>query len=61
MKQNDILQQRQEIDILKMCAHPNIIKMIECFETLDQYQIVLEHMSGQDLCKYIEYRSLSEE
>lgn len=32
MKVVEIYQQRREIDILRMCQHPNIIRMIDAFE-----------------------------
>ena len=34
--------------------------MIECFETIDEYQLVLEYMPGKDLYEYIHSKSLSE-
>lgn len=53
MKPIEIYQQRREIEILKMCQHPNIVSMIDLFENSDYYYIVLEYMQGKDLFDYI--------
>ena len=53
MKPIDVFQQRREIEILKMCQHPNIIKLIDIFENADYYYIVLEYMEGKDLFDYL--------
>lgn len=52
MKAIEVYQQMREIEILKMCQHPNIIKLIDLFENSDYYYIVLEYMEGQDLFDY---------
>ena len=33
--------------------HPNIIKMLDCYETEDNYFIVLEFMRGGELFEWI--------
>lgn len=53
MKSIEIYQQRREIEVLKMCQHPNIIKLIDIFENSDYYYIVLEYMEGKDLFDYL--------
>ena len=53
MKQIEIFQQRREIEVLKMCQHPNIIKLKDIFENSEYYFIVLELMAGKDLFDYI--------
>ena len=35
MKPIEIFQQRREIEVLKMCQHPNIIKLIDIFDSSD--------------------------
>jgi serine/threonine protein kinase len=57
MKPIEIYQQRREIDVLKMCQHPNIVGMIDLFENSDYYYIVLEYMQGKDLFDYIQFRN----
>lgn len=44
MKPIEIYQQRREIDVLKMCDHPNIVGLLDLFESSDYYYIVLEFM-----------------
>ena len=57
MKSIEIYQQRREIEVLKMCQHPNIIKLIDLFENADYYFIVLEYMEGKDLFDYLKKRN----
>lgn len=59
MKPIEVFQQRREIEVLKMCQHNNIIKMIDLFENSDQYFIVLEYMQGKDLFDYIQKRGFT--
>lgn len=35
MKPIEVFQQRREIEVLKMCQHPNIIKLIDIFDSSD--------------------------
>ena len=53
MKPIEVFQQRREIEVLKMCQHNNIIKLVDLFENSDTYFIVLEYMQGKDLFDYI--------
>ena len=53
MKPIEVYQQRREIEVLKMCQHPNIIKMVDLFENYDYYYIILELMKGNDLFDYL--------
>jgi serum/glucocorticoid-regulated kinase 2 len=59
MKPIEVFQQRREIEVLKMCQHPNVIKLIDIFENSDYYYIVLEYMAGKDLFDYIQKRGFS--
>ena len=56
MKPIEIYQQRREIEVLKMCQHPNIIKMRDLFENSENYYIVLEFMDGSDLFDHLKSR-----
>ena len=56
MKPIEIYQQRREIEVLKMCQHQSIIKLVDLFENSDNYFIVLEYMAGKDLFDYIAKR-----
>ena len=53
MKPIEVFQQRREIEVLKMCQHSNIIKLIDLFENNETYFIVLDYMQGKDLFDYI--------
>ena len=53
----EVFQQRREIEVLKMCQHPNIIKLLDIFENSDNYFIVIEYMEGKDLFDYIKKRN----
>ena len=56
MKQSALELQRNEIEVLKVCQHPNIIRMIDVFESPDYFFIVLEYLEGGDLFEYLEAR-----
>jgi serine/threonine protein kinase len=56
MKPIEVYQQRKEIEVLKMCQHPNIVKLLDLFENLDHYYIVLECMEGKDMFDYLKSR-----
>ena len=59
MKPIEVFQQRREIEVLKMCQHDNIIKLVDLFENSDTYFIVLDFMQGKDLFDYIQKRGFS--
>jgi Ca2+-binding EF-hand superfamily protein len=42
-----------EIDIMKVCHHPNIIRLLDHFENAHYIYIVMEYLSGGDLCDYV--------
>ena len=55
----DVQQQRMEIQVLKMCQHPNLIGMIDMFEDQENYYIVQEYMRGKDLFDYLDARNFN--
>ena len=57
MKEEDMVFHRREIDTLNMCNHPNIIKILDAFENLEYFIIVLEYLKGGDLFDYLEARN----
>lgn len=59
MKAIEVFQQRREIEVLKMCQHPNIITLIDIFENSEYYYIVLDYMAGSDLFDYIKERDFN--
>ena len=56
MDNNDKELVRTEIEILKVCQHPNIIHLYEVFENEDYYYLIMEHCAGGDLFAYLEQR-----
>ena len=63
MDSSDIELMRTEIEILKICQHPNIIRLYDIFENIDYIYIIMEYCPGGDLFSYLENRNfkLSEE
>ena len=57
MDSSDLELVRSEIEILKICQHPNIIKLYDIFENSDYFYIIMEYCSGGDLFSYIEKRN----
>ena len=57
MKKQDLELAKTEIDILKICQHPNIVKLYDVFDNSDYIYIVMEYCSGGDLFSYIEKRN----
>jgi calcium-dependent protein kinase len=52
---------KQEIEILRVLDHPNIVKLIECFETDRLCYLVLEHCEGGELFqKLVKEKNFSE-
>ena len=59
MSVSDVELQRREIEILKMCQHPHIIRLLDIFENTDFIYIVMENLSGGDLFTYLEKRKFT--
>jgi serine/threonine protein kinase len=59
MTVSDVELQRREIEILKMCQHPYIIRLLDIFENQDFIYIVMESLSGGDLFTYLEARKFT--
>lgn len=55
----EVFQQRREIEVLKMCQHPNIISLVDIFENSDYYYIILDYMAGSDLFDYLQARDFN--
>lgn len=63
MSSQDLELVRTEVEILKICQHPGIIRILDIYENLEHMYIVMEYCSGGDMFTYIEKRKfkLSEE
>lgn len=59
MTVSDMELQKREIEILKMCQHPYIIRLLDIFENQDFIYIVMESLSGGDLFTYLELRKFT--
>ncbi len=59
LTQEDIGLIKREIEIMKVCQHPNLILMHDIFENTDYIYIVMELMKGGDLYSYIEKRDFN--
>ena len=59
MSVQDVELQRREIEILKMCQHPHIIRLIDIFENQDYIYIIMEQLDGGDLFTYLEKRKFT--
>lgn len=44
---------KTEIDIMKLCRHPNIVNLLDHFENSEYIFIVMEYIQGGDLTKYV--------
>jgi len=53
MNATDIELVKGEIDIMKLCRHPNIVKLLDHFENADYIFIIMEHLTGGDLEEYL--------
>lgn len=56
MNNSDIELVKGELDIMMMCAHPNIVKLLDHFENMDFIFIVMEHLSGGNLGSFLDKR-----
>jgi tRNA A-37 threonylcarbamoyl transferase component Bud32 len=48
---------KNEIEILKICHHPNIIKLHEVFENKEKIYLIMERCTGGDLFTWFEKRN----
>lgn len=53
MTDKQIENARYEIETLKLCQHPNIMRLYEIFENADHIFLVLEHLSGGNLFEHL--------
>ena len=53
MKDNDAELVKSEIDIMKLCHHPNVVRLLDHFENAEYIFIVMEYLSGGSLSNYL--------
>jgi len=56
MNEQDMELLFREIEILKLCQHVNIIRLLDIFESKDYMYIILEFIEGGDLFTHLEKR-----
>ncbi len=54
LKDQELL--KREIEVLKICQHPNIIRLNDVFENQDYIYIIMELLKGGDFFNYLEIR-----
>lgn len=54
---SDLEMIKNEIEILKICQHPNIIKLYDVFENSDFIYLITEYLEGGDLFNYLQKRN----
>jgi serine/threonine protein kinase len=59
MTTQDLELQKREIEILKICQHPNICRLLDVFENQEYIYIVMENLKGGDLFNYLESRDFT--
>lgn len=47
---------RNEIEVLKVCKHPNVVQLYDVFEDRKNIFIVMELIQGEDLYEYLDKR-----
>jgi serine/threonine protein kinase len=55
----DIELVKSEIDIMKLCRHPNIVRLLDHFENAEYIFIVMEFLQGGDLGDYLNKNKFS--
>ena len=50
---NDLTLAKREIEILKVCQHPNIVRLFDTYENANYIYIVVEFLKGGDLYNYL--------
>ena len=58
LTENDLDLLKTEIDILKICQHPNIIKLYKIIETPTNLDLIMEYCPGGNLYYYFQKRAL---
>ena len=58
-KQSDIELVRTEIDIMKLCHHPNVVHLLDHFENAEYIFIVMEYIRGGRLTDYMKEKKFN--
>ena len=58
-KQSDIELVRTEIDVMKLCHHPNVVQLLDHFENAEYIFIVMEYIRGGRLTDYMKEKKFN--
>ena len=58
-KPNDIELVRTEIDVMKLCHHPNVVQLLDHFENAEYIFIVMEYIRGGRLTDYMKEKKFN--
>jgi len=50
---------RSEIDIMKLCKHPNVVRLLDHFENSEYIFIVMEYLAGGDLSNFFNEKNFN--
>jgi calcium/calmodulin-dependent protein kinase I len=53
LKKNELEMLKNELDLMKLFRHPNIVSLLDHFENENYMFIVMEHLSGGNLSNYL--------
>lgn len=53
MDERELEVQQNEIELLKACDHPNVVRLHDYFEDPMHIYLVLEYLEGSNLLKYV--------
>jgi len=53
MDEKELEVQTNEIELLRVCDHPNIVRLYDYFEDPINIYLVLEYLEGANLLKYV--------
>ena len=57
MNVSDLELVKGEIDIMKLCRHPNVVRLLDHFENSEFIFIVMEYLSGGDLGNHLQVKN----
>jgi len=60
MPHRDLELLKYEIDIMKMCRHPNIVRLLDQYDSKEATLIVMEYLSGDTFANYLEKTPINE-
>lgn len=53
MNSSDVELVKSEIDIMKLCRHPNVVRLLDHFENAEYIFIIMEYLPGGDLGEWL--------